>query len=669
MHSEALRPGPTLGPYPEHDVEHPHPVEAAMRAVLGPITRRHATGRKGSKKFVAQVDQAGRHLGQLNMAQLTQLTDSVRRGLRTGGLTDEACARAFALVREVSIRTLGMRHYDSQIIGGRVILDGMLAEMETGEGKTLTASLPACTAALAGIPVHVITVNDYLAARDKEFLEPLYQMLGLSVGVISDEVNDPESRRAAYACDVTYCTNKQVTFDYLRDRVAMGDRRGSLYRRVDTLQRRQTPPSGLLLRGLCFGIVDEADSVLIDEALTPLKLSGPTEDRFDEALYRQALDVADALGSETDDETVAFRIRPGAHDIEFTQAGRDRVAEAAESLGDFWASPRRREALVRQALVARHLFVRDRDYIVRDDSVQIIDANTGRVMPDRSWEMGLHQLIETKENVEISKPTKSIAQITYQRFFPRYLRLGAMSGTAHEVAGELWHVYGLRVTKVPSHKPSRRRYLPTRVYGTEARKLQSIVERVKALHEQGRPVLIGTRTVEGSECLSEKLFAAGLEHEVLNAKQDESEALIVARAGRPGSITVATNMAGRGTDIVLAEGAVEAGGLHVISAEPNDACRIDRQLYGRCGRQGDPGSCEAILSMESLVLQKCAPRPVKYLYDAILCKKACLWRWLGKLLVRMVQRGTERRYSRGRRDLLRQDRRLNDFLAFGGPME
>ena len=650
-----------------------HPVDAAVRAMLSPLARRHGTGRSGRQRFVAQVDKAGRHLGQLDMAQLAQLTRTVRRGLRSAGLTEEACARAFALVREASVRTLGMRHYDSQIIGGRAILDGMLAEMETGEGKTLTASLPACTAALAGIPVHVITVNDYLAARDKELLEPLYRMLGLSVGVISEDVYDPEARRAAYACDVTYCTNKQVAFDYLRDRVAMGDRRGYPYRRIDTLQRNQSPQPGLLLRGLCFGIVDEADSVLIDEARTPLKLSGPTEDRIDELIYRQALDLADTLGSDSDHDSGegsgTFRIRPGARNIEFTQVGSDRLAEVAESFGDFWSSRRRREALIRQALIARHLFVRDRDYIVRDGAVQIVDANTGRVMADRSWEMGLQQLIETKENVGISKPTMSLAQITYQRFFPRYLRLGAMSGTAREVAGELWRVYGLRVTTVPSHKPSRRRFLTTRVYGTEVCKLKSIVERVRTLSEQGRPVLVGTRTVEASERLSEELSAAGLEHEVLNAKQDEHEAAIIARAGRPGSITVATNMAGRGTDIGLAPGAADAGGLHVIAAEPNDARRIDRQLYGRCGRQGDPGSCEAVLSVEDLILQNCAPRPVKFLYVSILCQKDHIWRWLGKLMLRMTQRSAERRYSRARRDLLRQDRRLNDVLAFGGPME
>jgi len=665
MPSKLLRPGRTLGSYPEHEVVNANPIDAAVRAAFGPITRRYGTGRSEGRRFVAQVDKAGQHLGQLNAAQLSKIIATVRRGLRVHGLTEEACARAFAVVREVSTRTLGMRHYDSQVMGGWAILNGRLAEMETGEGKTLTASLPACTAALAGVPVHVITVNDYLAARDKESLEPLYNMLGLSVGVITGDQHDPEVRRAAYACDVTYCTNKQVAFDYLRDRVAMGDRRGSPYRSIDALRRNQAPQPGLLLRGLCFGIVDEADSVLVDEARTPLKLSGPAEDRFDESLYRQALDIADALSDASD----AFRIRPGEHDIQFTQTGKDQVARAAESLGDFWSSARRRETLVRQALVARHLFVRDRDYIVRDDAVQIIDANTGRIMPDRSWEMGLHQLVETKEGVEISRPTTSLAQITYQRFFRRYLRLGAMSGTAHEVAGELWRVYGLRVVRVPSHKPSQRISLPTCVYGSEARKLQTIVERARMLQEQGRPVLIGTRSVEASERLSELLADAGLEHEVLNAKQDDREAAIIACAGQPGRITVATNMAGRGTDIGLAPGTAAAGGLHVIAAERNDAQRIDRQLYGRCGRQGEPGSCEAIISMEDEILQNCAPRPAKYISASILCQKDHIWRWLGILIMRSAQRGVERRHAHARRALLRQDERLNDVLAFGGPME
>jgi len=421
----------------------------------------------------------------------------------------------------------------------------------------------------------------------------------------------------------------------------------------------------LLLRGLCFGIVDEADSVLVDEARTPLKLSAPTEDHYDESLYRQALDIADALSDESD----GYHIQPGEHAIELTPIGKDQVARISKSLGDFWTSARRREALVRQALIARHLFIRDRDYIVRDNSVQIIYANTGRVMPDRSWEMGLHQLIETKECVEISQPTTSLAQITYQRFFRRYLRLGAMSGTAHEVAGELWRVYGLRVVRVPSHKPSQRKALPTRVYGTETRKFQGIVTRTRALQEQGRPILIGTRSVEASERLSEMLAAAGLEHEVLNAKQDEQEAAIIARAGQPGQITVATNMAGRGTDISLTTNTVDAGGLHVIAAGRNDAQRIDRQLYGRCGRQGEPGSCEAIVSMEDEILQNCATRPVKYLSTSILCQKDHIWRWLGILLMRTAQRDVERRHARARRALLQRDEKLNDVLAFGGPME
>jgi len=665
MPSGLPRPGRTLGTYPEQEVARTHPIDAALRTAFGPIARRQGTGLSAGRQFIVQVDKAGQHLGQLSAAQLSQFVPKVRRGLRTHGLTGEACARAFALVREVSARTLGMRHYDSQVMGGWAILNGRLAEMETGEGKTLTASLSACTAALAGVPVHVITVNDYLATRDKEFLAPLYNRLGLSVGIITGDQHDPESRRAAYACDVTYCTSQQVAFDYLRDRVAMGDRRGSPYRSIDALRRNQAPQPGLLLRGLCFGIVDEADSVLVDEARTPLKLSGQAEDRFDASLYRQALDIAEALGDGSD----TFRIRQGEHDIEFTPTGKDRVARACESRGDFWSSARRREALVRQALIARHLFVRDRDYIVRDNAVQIIDVNTGRVMPDRSWEMGLHQLIETKECVEISQPTTSLAQITYQRFFRRYLRLGAMSGTAHEVAGELWRVYGLRVVRVPSHKPSQRKSLPTRVYGSEARKLQGIVARTRALQEQGRPVLIGTRSVEASERLSELLTEAGLEHEVLNAKQDDREAAIVARAGQPGRITVATNMAGRGTDIGLSADTAAAGGLHVIAAERNDALRIDRQLYGRCGRQGDPGSCEAIISLQDDILQNCAPRPVKYLAGSILCQKDHIWRWLGVLIMRSAQRGVEQRHTRARRALLRRDERLDDALAFGGPME
>ena len=442
--------------------------------------------------------------------------------------------------------------------------------------------------------------------------------------------------------------------------MAIGDRRGPLHRRIDALD----PGPGLLLRGLCFAIVDEADSVLIDEARTPLKLSGIADDPLEPETYRAAIAIAEALSGDTD-----YDVDRARGDVTISAAGSERIAELSAGKGRWFQSVRRRDALVCQALVARELFVRDRDYLVRDGEVHIIDEYTGRSMPDRAWEMGLHQLVEAKEELEITPPSKTLARITYQRFFRRYLRLGAMSGTAREVAGELWSVYELPVYRVPTHHPTGRRGLPPTMHRTTADKWNDIVARVRALRDAGRPVLIGTRSVAASEALSAELATAGIEHRVLNARQDRDEAEIVAAAGQAGQVTVATNMAGRGTDILLGDGVAAAGGLHVIAAEHNDARRIDRQLYGRCGRQGDPGTCEAVGSWDDESLRKCAPRPVNWLTNNIISGHFRPGRGLETLILRGVQVGTERRHARQRRRLLRQDRRLDEVFAFSGPME
>ncbi|MBT8443505.1 MAG: prepilin peptidase, partial [Gammaproteobacteria bacterium] len=439
---------------------------------------------------------------------------------------------------------------------------------------------------------------------------------------------------------------------------------GQIRMRLARLQAHGRRLDQLRLRGLCYGIVDEADSVLIDEARTPLILSRPVEGQFDEETYRQALALADGLSP-----TEHFVVRGRERRVEISEAGRDRVAELAETMPDFWKRVRRRELLVTQALAARHLYVRDQHYLVRDDKVVIVDENTGRVMADRSWEMGLHQMVEAKEDCEITPGRDAMAKITYQRFFRRYLRFGAMSGTATEVAGELWSVYGLRVVKVPSHKPVQRIAGPSQVYLTADDKWQAVVERVRTLHQQQRPVLIGTRSVAASEQLSALLTKAKLQHRVLNARNDEEEADIVARAGEAGCITVATNMAGRGTDISLGLGIRELGGLHVIATERNEARRVDRQLFGRCGRQGDPGSFEAILSLEDEIMDLYAPGWLKTLLRSTIRSGSPLGQKFGGVAMRVTQAILERRHARMRRDLIKMDRRLGDVLAFTGPME
>ena len=664
MPKQSLKPGHLLGAYPQRDTDRSSALENAAHIIAGACSRRYRTRETSAKKFLRQVESAGESLRELDARMLREQTDELRGRLRRDGLQPDLTARAFALAREYAGRTLGMRHFDSQVIGGWAILEGMLAEMDTGEGKTLTATLPACAAALAGIPVHVITVNDYLATRDCRSMAPLYAVLGIRAGVVTEDMRDPAARRAGYACDVTYCTNKQVAFDYLHDRVAIGARRAPVYRMIDRLPGDSGFGSGPLLRGLCFAIVDEADSVLIDEARTPLKLSGASGTAVDERIYRQAMEIAAKL-----DAASEYRVDRTAGEVVLREPGRDRVARLAADVDAYFASARRREAMVCQALVARHLFLRDRHYLVRDGAVEIVDEHTGRAMPDRSWEMGLHQLIEAKEQLEITSPAKTLARITYQRFFRRYLRLGAMTGTAREVAGELWSVYDLSVFRVHPNRRSQRRSLPTTIHVTEEAKWRDVAERASEVRRQGRPVLIGTRSVAASEALSLRLTHAGIDHEVLNARQDRREAEIIAAAGQPGQITVATNMAGRGTDIVLAPGIAGAGGLHVIAAERNDARRIDRQLYGRCGRQGDPGSYEAVWSWDDESFLKCAPGPVKWLATNIISGQFRLRRGPGMLLMRLVQLGTERRHARTRRRLLNQDQRLDEVFAFSGPME
>jgi len=596
--------------------------------------------------------------------QILQAARSLRERLRSEGYQQELVAQAFALVREVAGRTVGTRHFDVQLIGGLVLLKGMVAEMETGEGKTLTATLAACTAALAGVPVHIVTVNDYLAARDAEWMGPIYRALGLTVGTIVHGM-DPEARRAAYRCDITYCTNKEVAFDYLRDRILLWDRPSEVRLRLERLYGHSSRVNQLTLRGLHYAIVDEADSVLIDEARTPLIISAEGDSPEEEGMYRQALGIARDLVAGED-----FSLVPSERTLDLTDRGRGRIEELARSNGGLLATSQHREELVRQALVALNLFFRDKHYLVRDGKVQIIDEYTGRLMPDRSWERGLHQLIEIKEECQITSRKETKARISYQRFFRRYLRLAGMTGTAREVAGELWSIYRLRVVSVPTNRPLRRAFFPDQVHPSAERRWKAVVDRIIRLQQEGRPVLVGTRSVAASEHLSELLSRTGLEHKVLSARQDQEEAEIVALAGQRGRITVATNMAGRGTDIRLGPGVAELGGLHVIATERHEARRIDRQLFGRCGRQGDLGTCEAIVSLDDeLITIYLNKHFVRVIGSALGNPRTRVGQRSGKLLFRIGQIAAERLHARMRRQLLKMDEHLSDALAFSGRPE
>ncbi len=641
--------------YPERELPRENWYEQGLRAFQGHLGRTLWSGGRALGRMPALVAAAADGVAELDEAGLRARAAAVGQRLRREGLQPEPAAAAFALVREAAQRTLGLRHYDVQLMGGWVLLSGRLAEMETGEGKTLTATLAAATAALGGLPVHVITVNDYLAERDAAAMAPVFEALGLTTGRVLQGM-DPEARRAAYACDITYGTNKEVAFDYLKDRIALGGLRSRLRARVGRISGGAAAPSRLLLRGLYFAIVDEADSVMVDEARTPLIISGPSNSDGREQVYARAVELARGLEAERD-----FRVSARERDVELTAAGKQRLAERAPAEG-VWTGPRRREELVTQGLSALHLYRRDEHYLVRDDKVQIIDEYTGRVFGDRSWEQGLHQMIETKEGVTVTGQREPLARGTYQRFFRRYLHLAGMTGTASELAPELWSVYGLEVVRLPTHRPVRRRLVARRVFPTTARKWQHVAQRVRQETAAGRPVLVGTRSVAASDALAAVLAAADIPHRVLNARQDEEEAAVVAEAGWAGRVTVATNMAGRGTDIKLGQGVEEAGGLHVIGTEFHDSRRIDRQLFGRCARQGDPGSYELILSLEDELARTFGAGAPRWLLGRLA--------WLPGLgraafgYLRRTQRRAERLHSSMRQDLLKSDERLEDSLSF-----
>jgi len=655
-----LRPGIALGPYPQREDLREGWLDGAAASLSGFIRQRAYGRNPGHQEFLALVNSEGRDLGDQTDRQIKEGLPALRRRLYSEGLQEQLVARTFAIVREIAGRRLGMRPFDVQLLGGRVMLEGKIAEMETGEGKTLTAILPACTAALAGIPVHIVTVNDFLVMRDAAWMGPVYKFLGLEVGTIAEGMS-AEARRAAYACNITYGTNKQVVFDYLKDRLLLGRDARPMRLQLEGLQAEYARSSRLLLRGLCFVIVDEADSVLIDEARTPLIISNVADSSQEEQVYTEAMIIARQLVSGVD-----FLIRPREHEVELSDRGRRHAAGLAEPYGGVWMGPQRREELIRRALAALHLFHRDKQYLVRGGKVQIVDEYTGRVMADRSWERGLHQMIEAKEGCKITGQQETLARISYQRFFRRYLRVAGMTGTAREVARELWAVYRLPVVSIPTNRPVQRRRLPDEVYVTAEEKWTVIVDKLRRLQAQGRPVLVGTRSVAASEHLSGLLTASGVAHQVLNARQDQEEAEVIARAGEPGRITVATNMAGRGTDIRLAPGVAEQGGLHVLATERHDARRIDRQLFGRCGRQGDPGSFQVVVSLEDEIVHDYFKGHALRLSGLFRRFGRPLPAWLAERLVSIAQRGAERHHGRVRRELLHFDDQLSDLLAFTG---
>lgn len=545
---------------------------------------------------IAAMENQFRHLSD---QQLQDLVSQVRERFCLGRDTDEDRHQAFAIVREVADRTIGLRPFPVQIAAGLAMASGCIAEMATGEGKTLASTMPAVIAGWRGRGCHVITANEYLAKRDAEWMAPVYRFCGLTVGCIENSM-PPAERKHAYHAHITYCTSQEAAADFLRDRLTLGRFQGL----PSTLLRKMTGQPGvainhLIQRGLEYAIVDEADAVLIDEAVTPLIISGTGRNPDQIEAYAHAARLAGELVSERD-----YRSNHRFREIHLTPDGTQRLAELSEALGGIWSCPRRREELVVQALVATQYFIQDKHYIIDDGRVVIIDEFSGRLMPDRTWRDGLHQAIEAKEGLEINPAKETYARISFQRFFRLYRHLSGMTGTGIETRSELWQIYQLPVAVIPPRLPSRRKILPDRVFAFADGKWNAVIEEVHQVHQTGRPILIGTRSVQASEYLSGLLTAKGLSHQVLNAVRQDQEAQIIAGAGQKGRITVATNMAGRGTDIRLGSGVEDLGGLHVIATERHEARRIDRQLFGRCARQGDPGSARAYISLDDELMRR-----------------------------------------------------------------
>jgi len=619
----------------------------AVWAHASAAARQIAPKRGRFLRFAENVLRLETEVATLADARLNDQLDDLRAVFRLGRESGEHRVRAYALVREAAQRELGMRPFRVQVAGARALESGCVVEMATGEGKTLTATIPGVVAGWRGRGCHIITVNDYLAARDAEWMSPLYRRCGLTVGAVVGHT-PAEQRRAAYHADVTYSTNKEVAADFLRDRLAIARAGGAFGARLAVASG--SPPP-LLQRGLERAIVDEADSVLIDEAVTPLILSAQSGEASDEAdVFREAAELARGF-----ERGAHFRLDPSRREIDLTRAGRLRLIEHCERVGGVWRGFRRAEELLVQALTARELHERDRSYVVRDGKVVIIDEFTGRLMPDRSWRDGLHQAVEAKEGSPITTGKETQARISFQRFFRLYRSLSGMTGTASEASRELWRTYRLPVVVLPTNRPVQRRIAPDRAFPTADEKWGAVVEEIERTHRDGRPVLIGTRSVEASEHLSRRLGERGLEHEVLNAVRHEEEARIIEGAGQAGRITVATNMAGRGADIRLGSGVAEKGGLHVVATERHASGRVDRQLFGRAGRQGDPGSGVAYLSREDDLLERFAPRARR-----IAALKAL------PAVARLAQRRAERLAARRRASVLRADDWLDDALGFAG---
>jgi preprotein translocase subunit SecA len=614
------------------------------------------------KRLCRRVISQSASLSIVSDTDLYTLLAALRKNLRRQPLNDKLLIESFAIIREVSGRVLKMRHHHTQIRASIGLLRGEVTEMATGEGKTLAATLAASTAALMGIPVHIVSVNDYLTERDGLEMGELYHALGLTVGIIKNDL-EIQDRRIAYHCDITYCSNNELVFDYLKDRIARGyDLTNPAFQR--SMSSSPEIAGSLMQRGFHFAIIDEADSIFVDEARTPLIISGEEKfGHYEEVLLRTAMEIATCLTIDQD-----FEVNESGG-VQLTPHGEFTAKDHARVHGGLWLSREYRESLIVQALSAYHRYERDKHYIVNEEGeVLIVDVYTGRVTPGRSWGQGLHQMIEMKENLELTKPRETKAEISYQNFFRKYFCLSGMTGTCFEVKKELRDVFRVDCREIPLLKKTKRKRLCIVVDSSLVKKIARVTAYVAQLNRSGTPVLVGTATVYTSEALAQSFLAAGLEYKVLNARQDKEEAEIISEAGQYGAITIATGIAGRGTDIKLSMEAKDSAGLHVIITELQDSSRIDRQFYGRCARQGDPGGYSLMLSLEDDILVRVFKASVRK--GLIRLVNSDLWRnSLGYALLRFCQYRLEQLHYKQRIQLLSSDIKRQRMLSFSGKSE
>ncbi len=638
----------------------PTGADAWVHGIVGRWNRRRGLIRRylsAAKRVVAMDVEISELRENALKEQLREMREHYARDRDPADVVRE---RALGLLREAARRTLHLRPFEVQLAGVLALDDGKLVEMATGEGKTLTSGLAAVLGAWRRVPMHVVTVNDYLVQRDCDWLGRLYRFCGVEARHVAGGMPEPE-RRQAYAAPITYGTSKEMAADYLRDQIGNPGVSDAVRRRVRTIfagaGKRRTEP---VMRGLHRVIVDEADSLLIDEAVTPLILSRKVPNPALREAVQTASEIATAF-----ERDLHYSIDPRYREAELTDLGSALLEEIGGPLSGIWSSVERREEIIKQALVAREFHRKGEHYIVDEGKIIIVDEFTGRPMGDRSWRRGLHQAVEAKEDLDLTDPTETLGRISFQRFFRKYRQMAGMTGTALEAAAEFWRVYELAVLRIPTNRPCIRKTKKSLYFATEETKMEAITAEIESLHRERLPVLVGTRTVETSERLAAMLVSRQLKPSVLNARQIRAEADLIAMAGLPGRITIATNMAGRGTDIRLADGVAEAGGLQVLAAERHESKRIDRQLFGRAGRQGDPGSVRQYASAEDALLRKYVGPWQRHLLAIWLRTTGGGNSYPARYVFNRAQRVAQRQFARQRKRIQEQDERLDEGLSFG----